>query len=155
MHLGHDNLLGRYAGADGIKTGYTNASGFNLVSSVVRGGAHVIGVVMGGYSAHRRDMEMMRILDWTFAQINAQPTLVARAAVPWQTIAQNANPSPTIAGFQFGSGATGQPHITRVPSTVNSRPQRRKPYRRRRLLPQSRPQISRPSFRRRATMPFP
>jgi D-alanyl-D-alanine carboxypeptidase len=109
VHLGHDNLLGRYAGADGIKTGYTNASGFNLVSSVVRGGAHIIGVVMGGYSAHRRDMEMMRILDWTFAQINAQPTLVARAAVPWQTIAQNANPSPTIAGFQFGSGATGQP----------------------------------------------
>jgi D-alanyl-D-alanine carboxypeptidase len=109
VHLGHDNLLGRYAGADGIKTGYTNASGFNLVSSVVRGGAHIVGVVMGGYSAHRRDMEMMRILDWTFAQINAQPTLVARAAVPWQTIAQNANPSPTIAGFQFGSGATGQP----------------------------------------------
>ncbi|HEY1637098.1 MAG TPA: serine hydrolase [Rhizomicrobium sp.] len=109
VHLGHDNLLGRYAGADGIKTGYTNASGFNLVSSVVRGGAHVIGVVMGGYSAHRRDMEMMRILDWTFAQINAQPTLVARAAVPWQTIAQNANPSPTIAGFQFGNGTTGQP----------------------------------------------
>src|SRR3954463_13636160 len=79
-HLGHDNLLGRYAGADGIKTGYTNASGFNLVSSVVRNGVHIIGVVMGGYSAHRRDLEMMRILDWTFAQINAQPTLVARAA---------------------------------------------------------------------------
>jgi D-alanyl-D-alanine carboxypeptidase len=106
VRLGHDNLLGRYAGADGIKTGYTNASGFNLVSSVVRGGVHVIGVVMGGYSAHRRDMEMMRLLDQTFAQINAQPTLVARAEVPWQTIAQSSNAAPVVAGFQFG---TSQP----------------------------------------------
>ena len=103
VRMGHDNLLGRYAGADGIKTGYTNASGFNLVSSVVRGGVHVIGVVMGGYSAHRRDTEMMRLLDWTFARINAQPTLVARAEVPWQTIAQSSNAAPVVAGFQFGT----------------------------------------------------
>ena len=53
-YLTHDNLIGRYQGADGIKTGYTGASGFNLVSSVVRGTAHVIGVVMGGRTAHRR-----------------------------------------------------------------------------------------------------
>jgi D-alanyl-D-alanine carboxypeptidase len=106
VHMGHDNLLGRYAGTDGIKTGYTNASGFNLVSSVVRGGAHVIGVVMGGYSAHRRDMEMMRLLDWTFAQITAQPTLVARAEVPWQAMAQRSNAAPVVAGFQFGQGAS-------------------------------------------------
>ena len=45
----HDNLIGRYQGADGIKTGYTGASGFNLVSSVTRGTTHVIGVVMGAY----------------------------------------------------------------------------------------------------------
>jgi D-alanyl-D-alanine carboxypeptidase len=108
VHMGHDNLLGRYAGTDGIKTGYTNASGFNLVSSVVRGGAHVIGVVMGGYSAHRRDMEMMRLLDWTFAQISAQPTLVARAEVPWQTMAQRSNAAPVVAGFQFGQAASQQ-----------------------------------------------
>jgi D-alanyl-D-alanine carboxypeptidase len=106
VHMGHDNLLGRYAGADGIKTGYTNASGFNLVSSVVRGGAHVIGVVMGGYSAHRRDMEMMRMLDQIFAQINAQPNLVARAEVPWQNMAVASNAAPVVAGFQFG---TSQP----------------------------------------------
>ena len=37
----HDNLIGRYDGADGIKTGYTGASGFNLVSSVTRGTAHI------------------------------------------------------------------------------------------------------------------
>jgi D-alanyl-D-alanine carboxypeptidase len=103
MHLGHDNLLGRYAGADGIKTGYTNASGFNLVSSVVRNGAHVIGVVMGGRSAYRRDTEMVHLLDATFAQINNNPQLVARANIPWQTVAQNSNAQPIIAGFQFAT----------------------------------------------------
>jgi D-alanyl-D-alanine carboxypeptidase len=109
IHLGHDNLLGRYAGTDGIKTGYTNASGFNLVSSVVRNGAHIIGVVMGGRSAHRRDMEMVRLLDWTFGQINQQPTLVARAEVPWQTVAEASNAQPVIAGFQFGNSSSSPP----------------------------------------------
>jgi D-alanyl-D-alanine carboxypeptidase len=65
----HDNLIGRYQGADGIKTGYTGASGFNLASSVVRGRNHIIAVVMGGVTAHRRDREMMNLLDKTFAQI--------------------------------------------------------------------------------------
>ena len=102
----HDNLIGRYAGADGIKTGYTGASGFNLVSSVVRNGAHVIGVVMGGVSARRRDSEMVRLLDDTFASIAQNPQLVARANVPWQALADSTQTKPIIAGFQLGdSGA--------------------------------------------------
>jgi D-alanyl-D-alanine carboxypeptidase len=108
VHLGHDNLLGRYEGADGIKTGYTNASGFNLVSSVVRNGVHIVGVVMGGYSARRRDLEMVRLLDWSFATVNARPTLVAHAEVPWQMMAQTSNAAPVVAGFQF-SNAAGAP----------------------------------------------
>ena len=88
-YVGHDNLLGRYQGADGIKTGYTGASGFNLVSSVVRGGSHVIGVVMGGRTAQRRDKEMIRLLDDTFVKVERNPTLVARAQVPWLKMAQN------------------------------------------------------------------
>ena len=79
----HDNLIGRYQGADGIKTGYTGASGFNLVTSVVRGGNHIIGVVMGGRTALRRDLEMVRILDDAFAQIAANPALVASRTIPW------------------------------------------------------------------------
>jgi len=102
-YVTHDNLIGNYDGADGIKTGYTEASGFNLVSSVVRSGAHVIGVVMGGKTAHRRDHEMMRLLDDTFAEINENPRLVARANVPWQTVADNTRTA--IAGFQIGGGA--------------------------------------------------
>ncbi len=94
----HDNLIGRYDGADGIKTGYTGASGFNLVSSVTRGGTHIIAVVMGGRTAIRRDLEMVRLLDQTFMQIAANPTMVARASVPWQQMAQNM-PAPVLAGF--------------------------------------------------------
>ena len=97
----HDNLIGRYQGADGIKTGYTGASGFNLVSSVTRGRTHVIGVVMGGRTAHRRDTEMMNLLDKAFAQIQQNPTLVASAGVPWRTMAQNTQ--PLTAGFDVAA----------------------------------------------------
>jgi D-alanyl-D-alanine carboxypeptidase len=98
----HDNLIGKYDGADGIKTGYTGASGFNLVSSVVRGRTHLIAVVMGGRTAVRRDAEMMRLLDQTFAQVATNPTLVAQATVPWHkgepaggpVLASLAQPSP-------------------------------------------------------------
>ncbi len=91
-YVTHDNLIGRYEGADGIKTGYTGSSGFNLVSSVVRNGSHVIGVVMGGRTAHRRDLEMVRLLDEAFTQIHSNPSLVAHAGVPWRNVALNAPP---------------------------------------------------------------
>jgi D-alanyl-D-alanine carboxypeptidase len=99
----HDNLIGRYRGADGIKTGYTGASGFNLVSSVVRDNTHVIGVVMGGRTAARRDREMMRLLDLAFDAAGRNPALVARAQVPWQ-VALNTQPNPglTIPGNVYG-----------------------------------------------------
>jgi D-alanyl-D-alanine carboxypeptidase len=121
----HDNLIGRYDGADGIKTGYTGASGFNLVSSVTRGTTHLIAVVMGGRTAVRRDLEMVRLLDQTFAQISANPTMVARATVPWQQVAQNA-PPPAMAGFSLpqvitNPGAAGQfAALSPVPPTVQS-----------------------------------
>jgi D-alanyl-D-alanine carboxypeptidase len=80
----HDNLLYRFKGTDGIKTGYTNASGFNLVSSVVRDGAHVIGVVMGGNTARQRDNEMVRLLASTFVRVHADPSLVEHGVIPWK-----------------------------------------------------------------------
>jgi D-alanyl-D-alanine carboxypeptidase len=116
----HDNLIGRYEGADGIKTGYTGASGFNLVSSVTRGRTHVIGVVMGGRTAVRRDLEMVRLLDQTFGQIAANPALVASRAVPWQQMAQNA-PPPATAGFSLPQVAPNRfAALSPVPQTVQS-----------------------------------
>ena len=95
----HDNLIGRYPGADGIKTGFTVASGFNLTSSVVRSGVHLIGIVMGGRTAVRRDLEMMHLLDTAFAQIDSNPTLVARGPVPWTAVADASQQQPAVAGF--------------------------------------------------------
>jgi len=116
----HDNLIGRYQGADGIKTGYTGASGFNLVSSVTRGGTHIIAVVMGGRTAVRRDLEMVRLLDQTFTQIAANPQMVASRNVPWQAVAQNA-PAPAIAGFSLPQVSNNQfASIAPVPNTVQS-----------------------------------
>jgi len=60
---GHNNLMYRYAGADGIKTGYTDASGYNLVTSATKNGRRVVGVVMGEKTAEIRDDKMADLLD--------------------------------------------------------------------------------------------
>ncbi|SKA33515.1 D-alanyl-D-alanine carboxypeptidase [Consotaella salsifontis] len=59
----HNRVLGRIDGADGIKTGYINASGFNLVTSVLKDGKSVVGVVMGGPSTRSRDDEMVKLIN--------------------------------------------------------------------------------------------
>lgn len=58
----HNRLLGRIKGVDGIKTGYTRASGFNLVSSVSDGNRRIVAVVMGGQSAKSRDNHMAQLI---------------------------------------------------------------------------------------------
>ncbi|WP_288900918.1 D-alanyl-D-alanine carboxypeptidase [uncultured Sneathiella sp.] len=65
----HNNLLKKYKGADGIKTGYIRASGFNLVASAKRGSNRLVGVVFGGRSAKSRDIHMAALLDKGFSQI--------------------------------------------------------------------------------------
>jgi D-alanyl-D-alanine carboxypeptidase len=90
----HDHLVGSYEGADGMKTGFTDGAGFNLVTSVVRGNMNIIGVVMGGRTARSRDGEMVRLLNDTFTKIAANPTLVAHAAIPWRQPARIASALP-------------------------------------------------------------
>ncbi|TJV42828.1 MAG: D-alanyl-D-alanine carboxypeptidase [Mesorhizobium sp.] len=60
---GHNRLLGRIKGVDGIKTGYTRASGFNLVSSVSDGNRRLVAVVMGGTSGGSRDNQMAALIN--------------------------------------------------------------------------------------------
>ncbi len=61
-HRNHNRLLGRVEGMDGIKTGYTRASGFNLLTSVKRDGRHIVGVVLGGRSGASRDLIMANLI---------------------------------------------------------------------------------------------
>ncbi|PHQ69507.1 MAG: D-alanyl-D-alanine carboxypeptidase [Sneathiella sp.] len=73
----HNNLLKKYKGADGIKTGYIRASGFNLVASAKRGSNRLVGVVFGGKSAKSRDIHMAALLDKGFAMIEASnPSII-------------------------------------------------------------------------------
>lgn len=72
----HNHLLENYYGADGIKTGFVNASGFNLVASARRNGVRLVGVVFGGNSSFRRDAHMRDILDDGFAQIEGRESSV-------------------------------------------------------------------------------
>jgi D-alanyl-D-alanine carboxypeptidase len=84
IYEGHDHLLGQFAGTDGIKTGYTRASGFNLVTSAVRDNKHIVGVVMGGMSFASRDAEMVRLLSAAFDFAALNPTVLADANAPWR-----------------------------------------------------------------------
>ena len=65
----HNRFMLNYEGADGIKTGYINASGFNLVASAVRGGHRLIGAVFGGNTAGWRDQRMAQLFDNAYARI--------------------------------------------------------------------------------------
>ncbi|MEA2739333.1 MAG: D-alanyl-D-alanine carboxypeptidase [Acetobacteraceae bacterium] len=66
----HDNMLRTYPGADGLKTGYTEASGHNLVTSALRGGVRLVGVVLGAASNGERDIHMASLLDHSFEQLD-------------------------------------------------------------------------------------
>lgn len=74
----HNRLMLRYPGADGIKTGYINASGFNLVASAKRDGRRLIGVVFGGDTAAWRDKNMAQILDKGFSRANGPDIRTAK-----------------------------------------------------------------------------
>lgn len=76
-YTGHNRVLARIEGADGLKTGFIRASGFNLVTSVKRGGVNLVGVVMGGSTAQARDNQMVSMLEGTIAQLETSKNSVA------------------------------------------------------------------------------
>lgn len=92
-------LLAAYRGADGIKTGYTNAAGFNLVASAERNGKRVIATVFGGQSTASRNARVAELLDMGFSRAPAQvavakPPRPAYGAGASQPILLAASPRP-------------------------------------------------------------
>jgi D-alanyl-D-alanine carboxypeptidase len=73
----HNRLLGNVEGVDGIKTGYTRASGFNLVTSMRRGNRHLVGVVLGGRSGGSRDAIMRNLLAENLEKASTKRTVAA------------------------------------------------------------------------------
>ena len=130
----HNKLLVNYKGTDGIKTGYTRASGYNLAASVHRGDKHLIAVVLGGKTGSQRDMAMRALLDKNFAAAsNTKPTpaqlvasLVTPAALPSvqkpayaSTSATPAVPTPASAGAE---GDISEPALPPRASLTSTEP---------------------------------
>jgi D-alanyl-D-alanine carboxypeptidase len=80
----HNRLLGRVKGVDGIKTGYTRASGFNLVSSVQDGNRRIVAVVLGGTSGGSRDNKMAELIKTYMPQASKRGggDLIAKSDTP-------------------------------------------------------------------------
>src|SRR4029077_10160439 len=95
-----------YEGADGLKTGYTVASGFNLVMSAMRENRRLIGVVMGGDSAGQRDRLMAELMDRGFA--SAQAMRLSAWTSPRKP------PSARYAAANFDPGAVVPESTSRV-----------------------------------------
>lgn len=88
--VNHNHLLGRVEGMDGIKTGYTRASGFNLLTSVRRGNKRIVSVVLGGPSVGVRDRIMANLIEDNLD--GASTIRVAAAITDSTTAAEPARP---------------------------------------------------------------
>jgi D-alanyl-D-alanine carboxypeptidase len=109
----HNRMLTSYPGADGLKTGYTAASGFNLVMSAMRDNRRLIGVVMGGANAFQRDRLMAELMDRGFA--DAQTLNLS----PWTN--PRVPPSARYAAANFVPG-NALPEAARVGQVVKAEP---------------------------------
>ena len=123
----HDRMLTDYEGADGLKTGYTIASGHNLVTSAVRGGVRLIGVVMGAASNPERDIHMASLLDDGFTQLGVPITPHAVRHFRMPSLIEVAEAAPPRAHFRHGRltrlavrHQAGMPHATLAVAHVHS-----------------------------------
>ena len=124
----HNRMLASYAGADGLKTGYTNASGFNLVMSAMRDNRRLIGVVMGGNSAFQRDRLMADLMDRGFAAAQSM------SLAAWTSPRTPPSARYAFSGFLPGGAVPETPRVSQVarvePATVPlaRAARRRRPY---------------------------
>jgi D-alanyl-D-alanine carboxypeptidase len=129
----HNGLLGNVEGVDGIKTGYTDASGHNLVASVRRGEKHIVAVVLGGTSNGARDTRMRQLIEENIRNAATQRTVppiteavgtddtgsgkaASTAAVPEAAPAGSADVAATRNGADQArpGGPTANPNLTFV-----------------------------------------
>lgn len=114
----HNRLMETYKGMDGFKTGYVNASGFNLVASAYQDGRRLIGVVFGGRSTKSRNDHMAEILDVGFRKVGKvriahakTPPIPAAKPITSAVITTTANPMPSD-GFTSLSALNNKMQIT-------------------------------------------
>ncbi len=137
----HQTMLRSYAGADGLKTGYTEASGYNVVTSAVRSDVRLIGVVLGASNGWERDQHMSALLDQGFLRLGVTPMQVARrgpsfigsarAAPVMMAMPSPAMSEPPLLRARRARGYAASPPVARPwapPRQVISRMPPRVPY---------------------------
>lgn len=118
----HNRLLGKVEGVDGIKTGYTRASGFNLVTSIKRGNRYLVGVVLGGRSGGSRDAIMRNLLAEHIERGATRRTVAAITEGAPVQVAE-ADDTPAAAPVRVAAKPETRPEIRPVESkTVELKP---------------------------------
>ncbi len=112
-YTNHNELLGDVLGVDGIKTGYTRASGFNLMSSAERDGHRIVAIMLGGRTAKARNAHVAELLEAAFASFDGPSGNRAyETRIAFDVIERPADPNaaatPTLNGkpFLVGEGDT-------------------------------------------------
>lgn len=106
----HNRLVGSVAGVDGIKTGYTRAAGFNLVTSAQLNGRSIVGVVLGGTSSAARDSQMRKLVATYLpkASQGATSNLIAQVRTPAQPVPASV-PTPVQPQRSVAEAVTAEP----------------------------------------------
>jgi D-alanyl-D-alanine carboxypeptidase len=127
-------FLDAYEGADGIKTGFTNAAGFNLTASAERGGVRIIATVFGGTSTAARNAKMAELLDLGFSRAPRTAPVTIQEA-PALVAANDPAPQPAeiaiddeaaiAAALADASEATASGHRIRLITTLTASPRPR------------------------------
>ena len=92
----HNHLLGKVAGVDGLKTGFTNGAGYCLAATAERGGRRIIVVVMGSPDSKTRDLKVMELLERGFASAPAVLPAAPRPALPAPSAVAQPGGMPTV-----------------------------------------------------------
>jgi len=101
---GHNRVTANYPGAEGLKTGFTNASGCNLITTATRENKSLIGVVIGGKTSAVRDQKMTTLLDAHFDAHKKEKSLYGATKITKTKISNGAEAiKPKIANRQQGS----------------------------------------------------
>lgn len=124
----HNRLLGAVNGVDGIKTGYTRASGYNLATSTEREGRRIITVVFGGATAASRDAQVAYLIENAYEELDRRRSLgvdpnVALASLPTQTVDVTLSPNPSGPGVAVAViqsfGLSDQSYLAPPPGVVS------------------------------------
>ena len=147
-HKSHNRLVTNYPGADGLKTGFIRASGFNVATSAVRGNRRLVGIVMGGFTGQSRNEHMADLLDRGFMRaslrdrgnwlanasfsreymyfdgrppVHTQPSYVAARSVDTVS-ASTVSSFPVSDGTLSGNIRSAQAHNTAVREVIEPAP---------------------------------